>query len=879
MNYFHLLNHFDHHTIKKPTMTASKRMLIVLTLLSVSLSAAVAQQRPGAPTPAANPAATPAARNGAVPPKQEPKPYKEIITEKAVTQTGLFTVHRIEDKWYFEIPDSILGRDILVSTRYAKTAAGGNYGGEQVNLQTIRWEKGPSNTLFLRVLTIVSVATDSSQPIAQAVSNSNMNPIAAAFDIKTYGKGSDSSGTAVIEVTDFFKGDNQALSLTPAIKRRYNLSALATDRSYIESIHTYPINTEIRTVKTFSSTPVPGGAAPPTGPFPSTTLPAAEVTGVVTLELNNSFVLLPKTPMRKRLFDPRVGYFASEYTVYGDDQQRVETSRFIHHWKLEPKEEDIERWKRGELVEPKKQIVYYIDPATPKKWRPYLIAGINDWQAAFEKAGFKNAIVGREWPENDPGMSLEDARFSVIRYFASDIENAYGPNIADPRSGEILESHIGWYHNVMKLVHDWYMLQTAAVDPRARRMKFDDALMGDLIRFVSSHEVGHTLGLRHNMGSSSRTPVEKLRDKAWVEANGHTASIMDYARFNYVAQPEDNIGIRGLYPRIGDYDKWAIQWGYKGLPDTKNEEEDKKILNQLTIDSLKANPRLWFGGEGQNFDPRAQTEDLGDNSVKASEYGIKNLKRILPALPEWTKEEADQYDNLEEMYEQVVGQFSRYMGHVAKNVGGIYETFKSIEQTGDVYEPTPKTIQKEAVDFLNKQLFITPVWLLNKDILNKFSNPAATELVGTVQANTLNSLLSSVRLFRMAVCSGRFGAGTYGADELLADLKKGIWGELATGSSIEIFRRNLQKTYIDALVSLINPSTAAPALPAGLPRGFAVLFGGNIRNTDIPSIARAQLMDLRTEITAAIPRTTDKLSRYHLQDLLERIKQALNPKQ
>lgn len=855
-------------------MTACKRILILLTL-GVSLSA-VAQQRPATPTPGANPAAAPGTRSGAATPKQEPKPYKEIITDKAVTHTGLFTIHRIEDKWYFEIPDSILGRDILVSTRYGKTAASGNYGGEQVNLQTIRWEKGPSNTLFLKVLTIVNVATDSSQPIAQAVSKSNMNPIAAAFDIKTYGKGSDSSGTTVIEVTDFFKGDNQAVSLTPAIKRRYNLSALATDRSYIESIHTYPINTEIRTVKTFSSAP---GAAPPTGPSSSTTLPAAEVTGAVTLELNNSFVLLPKTPMRKRLFDPRVGYFASEYTVYGDDQQRVETSRFIHHWKLEPKDEDIEKWKRGELVEPKKQIVYYIDPATPKKWRPYLMAGINDWQVAFEKAGFKNAIVSKEWPENDPGMSLEDARFSVIRYFASDIENAYGPNIADPRSGEILESHIGWYHNVMKLVHDWYMLQTAAVDPRARRMKFDDALMGDLIRFVSSHEVGHTLGLRHNMGSSSRTPVEKLRDKAWVEANGHTASIMDYARFNYVAQPEDNIGIRGLYPRIGDYDKWAIQWGYKGLPDSKNEEEDKKILNQLVIDSLKANPRLWFGGEGQNFDPRAQTEDLGDNSVKASEYGIRNLKRILPALPEWTKEEADQYDNLEEMYEQLVGQFSRYMGHVAKNVGGIYETFKSIEQTGDVYEPAPKTIQKEAVDFLNKQLFITPAWLLNKDILNKFSNPAATELVGTVQANTLNSLLSSARLFRMAVCSGRFAAGTYGADELLADLKKGVWGELATGSSIEIFRRNLQKTYIDALVSLINPSAAAPAPPPGLPKGFAALFGGNIRNTDIPSIARAQLMDLRTEITAAIPRTTDKLSRYHLQDLLERIKQALNPKQ
>jgi len=695
-----------------------RRFLLALTLVS-GLSAAVAQQRPGNPQ---TPPTAPTAARSAPAATNQPKPYKEVITDKAVSHKGLFTVHKIEDKWYFEIPDSILGRDILVSTRYGKTASGGNYGGEQVNLQTINWVKGPSHTLFLKVLTIVNVATDSSQPIAQAVSNSNMDPIAAAFEVKAYGKGSDSSATTVIDVTDFFKGDNQVVSLTPGIKRRFNLAAIAGDRSYIESIHTYPINTEIRTVKTFTASPAP--TAPVAGGrAPSGSLPAADVTGVVAIELNSSFLLLPRTSMRRRLFDPRVGFFASEFTTYGDDQQRVEETRFIHHWRLEPKDEDVDKWKRGELVEPKKQIVYYIDPATPKKWRPYLIAGINDWQPAFEKAGFKNAIVGKEWPENDTTMSLEDARFSVIRYFASDIENAYGPNVADPRSGEILESHIGWYHNVMKLVHDWYMIQTAAVDPRARRMKFDDALMGDLIRFVSSHEVGHTLGLRHNMGSSSKTPVEKLRDKAWVEANGHTASIMDYARFNYVAQPEDNITWKGLYPRIGDYDKWAILWGYKGIPDTKDEEEDKKILNKWVIDSLSSNPRLWFGGEGQNFDPRAQTEDLSDNSVKASEYGIRNLKRILPNLPEWSKEEADQYDNLEEMYGQLVGQFSRYMGHVVKNVGGIQETFKSVEQPGDIYDVTPKATQKGAVDFLNKQLFATPTWLLNKDILNKFSNP------------------------------------------------------------------------------------------------------------------------------------------------------------
>jgi len=856
------------------------RKFLTVFLLVSGLSAAIAQQRPGNPNPSGNiPAATPGGRTGpgaARSGPEAPRPYHEVITDKAISHPGLFTVHKVEDKWYFEIPDSIFGRDILVSTRYDRTSAGGNYGGEQVNVQTIRWEKGPAYTVFLNVLTIVNVAKDSSQPIAQAVRNSNMDPIAAEFDVKAYGKSADStSGTVVIDVTDFFKGDNQVVSLTPAIKRRFNLAALSPERSYIASIHTYPLNTEIRTVKTYTASPVP--AAPGGGGFPGGgSLPAESAAGAVTVELNNSFLLLPKTPMAKRAFDPRVGFFISEYTVYDDDQQRVYTDDFIHHWRLEPKDEDLDKYKRGELVEPKKQIVYYIDPSTPRKWVPYLIAGINDWNAAFEKAGFRNAIVGKEWPADDKTMSLEDARYSVIRYFASDIENAYGPNVADPRSGEILETHIGWYHNVMKLVHDWYMIQCAAVDPRARKMKYDDALMGDLIRFVSSHEVGHTLGLRHNMGSSSKTPVEKLRDKAWVEANGHTASIMDYARFNYVAQPEDNITPKGLYPRIGDYDKWAIEWGYRYDPDAKDEEEDKKTMNKLAIDSLK-NPRLWFGGEGQNFDPRAQTEDLGDNAMKASEYGIKNLKRILPNLPDWCKEEADQYDNLSEMYANLVDEFARWMGHVTKNVGGVQETFKSVEQPGDVYEATPKATQKDAVDFLNKQLFATPAWLLNKEVLNKFANPGTEELLSRVQDNTLRSLLSASRLYRLTICTGRYGAAAYSVDDLLTDAKKGVWSELPAGAPIDIYRRNLQKVYIEALDNLVNP-TPPMAPPAGLPRGL-VIFTGDIRNTDIPSIARAQLVELRSEITAAIPKETDKVSKYHLQDVLERIKQALNPKE
>lgn len=845
-----------------------KKILVAAGLLAV-LQISTYAQRPGPrpdqmPVPKTDTSALSGPKKDIIPAKPGPKSFGEIITKKAVSQKGVFTVHFQDEKYFFEIPDTLLGRELLAITRFAKVPGGARkYGGEEVNEQSILFEKGPGQRIFMRVVSLISKA-DSTQTIAKAVKNSYLDPIVAAFEIKAYGKDSSSS---VIDMTDFFKGDNQAVGLSSGDKRTFNLSVLASDRSYIESIKSYPINIEIRTVKTYSAS-AGGGIGSPLGG--GSAIPAVTNAGAVTFELNTSILLLPKSPMNRRLFDPRVGYFADNFVNYSDDQQKVENQTFAVRYRLEPKAEDMDKYKKGVLVEPKKQIIYYVDPATPKKWVPYLIAGVNDWNAAFEKAGWKNAIVGKEWP-NDSTMSLEDARYSVIRYFASDIENAYGPQVHDPRSGEILESHIGWYHNVMNLVHDWFMIQTAAVDSNARKMKFDEDLMGNLIRFVSSHEVGHTLGLRHNMGSSSKTPVEKLRDKVWVEANGHTASIMDYARFNYVAQPEDNISEMGLFPHIGDYDKWAIKWGYTYIGES-DVEKDKKINNQWIIDALKNNPRVWFGGEGRNDDPRAQTEDLSDNAVVASEYGIKNLKRILVKLPEWTKEEGDRYENLSDIYLQLVGQFNRYMGHVAKNIGGVYETIKSVEEPGDVYTATPVAMQKSAMNFLQTQLFATPKWLLDNSILNKISNPVANERVQGVQTSTLKSLLTKARLLKLSTSNTRFQNASYSLHDMMEDVRKGLFTELSAQKATDIYRRNLQKSYVSTLGDLIHPAPTAAAAGFSFNAGAPV----DVENSDILSEAKAQLRKLAASLKATS--SSDAASQNHYTDLQDRIKMILDPK-
>lgn len=808
--------------------------------------------------------------------KKAPKPYNKVIDSTAVTQKGLIDVHKVEEKYLFEIPESLLGSEIMTTTRYSKTPAGGGiFGGEEINRQVVKWEKGLNNNLLLRSVTYVIMTPDEDKPMAQAVKNSTSDPIIANYDILAIKK--DSSGKKdvgyVIDVTGTFESDLQTFSLDPIKKQLLNIQGFQKDRSFIQKISSFPINTEIRTVKTFATT-APQLSLNPT-PKIGTNLPAALDAGVITLELNTSMILLPKNPMRKRTFDARVGYFANEYELFEEESQKSDTEVFAVRWRLEPKsEEDAKRQKNGELIEPKKPIVYYIDPATPEKWKKFIKLGIDDWQVAFENAGWKNAIRGEYWPENDPTMSLEDARFSVLRYFAAEIQNAYGPNVNDPRTGEILESHIGWYHNIMSLLRNWYMIQTAAVDPAARAKKFDDNLMGELIRFVSSHEVGHTLGLRHNMGASSATPVEKLRDKDFQDKFGHTSSIMDYARFNYVAQPED--GVKTFFPRIGDYDKWAIKWGYSYFDEAKSEKEEKAILNEMTKEAYK-NRRLWFGTETSPYDPRYQTEDIGDNAMRASEYGIKNLKRILPNLMGWSAEKGESYAELEQLYNALTGQFRRYMGHVTKNVGGVYDTPKTYDMTGNQFEVVPKAIQKDAVAFLNVQLFATPKWLMDQNILAKINPENGVESIKGMQDATLSNLLAGDRLVRLLEASS-VNKNNYSVDELLTDLKNGIFSELKSSTAIDMYRRNIQKLYIDKVIGLLKPgTTTVRSVPVGVTYGFTTKTV-NLSQTDLPSIARGQLIGLKTQIKTAASKTTDRMSKFHLLDLISRIDAALDPK-
>lgn len=796
--------------------------------------------------------------------KQGPKPYKEVITAGAKTQKGVFLVHQVDDKIYFEIPDSILNRDILLVSRVAKAGADwrnsntmSGYAGDMLSQSVIRFEVAPKNKVFVRELSFSERSKDSTREMYRAVSNSNVQPVVLSFDIKAWHTDTASKQkNAVIDMTDIINGDND-LFFFGSSRGRFNIGSYQQDKSYVIDVKTFPINTEIRTFKTYNRMPQAG--------VQSNNGQVSQVpqgnTRPVSIELNTSIVLLPLIPMKARYADDRVGYFTTSYTDYDASSQGVKRQSIIERWRLEPRIEDMAKYKRGELVEPKEPIVIYIDPETPEKWVPYLMQGVNDWQVAFEKAGFKNAIVARRAPSpsEDPSWNIDDARHSAIVYKPSSIPNASGPHVVDPRSGQVIETHINWYHNVMKLVHDWYMVQAGPIDPRARKMQFDDELMGQLIRFVSSHEVGHTLGLLHNYGASSATPVEKLRDKAWVEANGHTVSIMDYARFNYVAQPEDHISEKGIFPRIGIYDKWAIEWGYKLIPTASTPEAEEDTLSKWVI-AKSQDQRYWFGNEMSEDDPRAQSEDLGNDAVKASLYGIKNLKRVMANLPEWTKVPNEGYENLAIMHKEVYNQLIRYMGHVVKSIGGRYENEKTVEQPGPVFASVPAQIQHQSMMFINEQILNTPMWLVNKRILS-LTGTAPTEIIDALQTQTLARLISKERV-GLIIAGEALNDKAYTVTDYFRDLEAGVWGELDSHRPITLFRRNLQKAYIDRLALVIKPLTYLP--------------GNNLN--DYPSLARASVVRIKSKILAAKPFYKDPLTRAHFDDLMSRINIALSNK-
>jgi len=782
------------------------------------------------------------------------KPYEKVITKKAISDAGLFDVHKVDEDYFYEIPDSLFGKEMLMVTRIAKTASGIGFGGGKQNTQVLRWEKDAKKVL-LRVVSHQVVAADS-LPIHEAVVNSNFEPILYRFDIKAIGKDSIST---VIQVNKFFESDIKAIGFPQSRRKTYKISSLDKSRSFINTLKSYPLNIETRHIKTYNSSEPPSNSS----------------TGSVSLEMSNSMILLPENPMKRRYFDERVGWFSRGQTDYGLDVQKSKTVRYLDRWRLEVKDEDLEKFERGELVEPKKPIIYYIDRATPKKWIPYLKQGIEDWQVAFEAAGFKNAIIAKDppTPEEDPDWSPEDVRYSVVRYLASPIPNANGPHVSDPRSGEILESDINWYHNVMTLLRNWFFVQTAAINPDARGVAFKDEIMGRLIRFVSAHEVGHTIGLPHNMGSSVAYPVDSLRSPSFTKKYGTAPSIMDYARFNYVAQPGD--GDVSLMPDIGIYDKHAVRWGYRPIPSATTAEDEKETLDQWIL-AHQNDPMYRFGSQqfGSPIDPSSQTEDLGDDAIKASQYGIANLKRIVPNLIEWTAEDGKNYDDLQDLYNQVLGQFNRYMGHVAANVGGVYEYYKTYDQEGAVYTHVDKSHQKACLQFLQNELFETPKWMLDKNIFNKIEFAGALDRMRRIQTGTLNRLLTFDRMARMLENEALNGNDAYSLTQMMRELRKGVWAELYSSSTIDMYRRNLQRAYIDRLEYLMTESQEQLS---GSARRYSNRTRVLVSQSDIRAVSRAQLVNLKAAIGKSLAGVKDQNTRYHLQESVVRIDAILDP--
>lgn len=776
-----------------------------------------------------------------------PMSIEKFVKADAKVMKGLTTVYHQEGKFFINVNDSLLGKDLVMVSRLYEGAEGvrsdfDGYAGDALSDGVFRFEKSPNNDKIF--LTAVTYRERSKKIMPESVEQSNRPAIVAAFDIKAQ---SADKKDNIIDMSNLLISDTEYMFFKKYHKITFKLGNLQKDKSYVSDIKTYPINTEFKVVQTYERK-----MGNPTATF----------------EMNCSLVLLPEKPMTPRYADSRVGYFTVNYSDFDRHPQKVERTSLITRWRLEPKPEDVEKYKRGELVEPAKPIVFYIDPKTPKEWVPYLIQGVNDWQVAFEKAGFKNAIYALEapTPEEDPTWSLEDARHSAIIYKPSATPNASGPHVHDPRSGEILESHINWYHNVMSLLSKWYFIQCSPADPAARKMTLDTELMGELVRFVSSHEVGHTLGLRHNFIGSAIYNPEDLRNIDFLKENGHATSIMDYARFNYVAQPGDNIPRNLLFPKINHYDKWAIEWGYRRFPEIDDPEKELPMINKWIVEKTK-NPYLLFGTESSMNDPRLQSEDLGNNHMVSNEYGVKNLKFIMENIVEWTSEPGKGYANLKDYYKEVLSQYKRYMNHVIKWVGGVYEENKTIEQPGAIYTHVEKAKQKEAMEFLKRHLLTPQGWLFPTEVLDKI-NTRADATIDNIFSSTFKKLLGNGKMENMINDEFLNGASAYTLEDFYNDINSVIWTNIPADKSQAIYQRMIQKNYILYLISLSEGQNNSA-------NGFIVISDGNhTDNTDVTAMARYQLTTLKKKLQGS--KSNNPTNAAHYQYLVELIDNAFN---